>query len=53
MAQIVDSIVKTCLQFGHDYGPWVAGSILVFVVGSLALRILAIVLPRGGPKQGK
>jgi hypothetical protein len=41
------------MKFGHDYGPWVAGGILIFVVVSLALRILAIILPRGGPKQGK
>jgi hypothetical protein len=53
VTQIVESITNTCMQLCKDYGPWIAGSILVFVVVSLALRILAIILPRGGPKQGK
>jgi len=53
MAHLVESIVNTSLKLCQDNLPWIGGAIVLFVIVSLALRILAIVLPRGGPKQGK
>jgi hypothetical protein len=51
MLQVYDALFETALRFGREYGPPVAVAVLVFVGCGVALRILARVLPRGGPRE--
>jgi hypothetical protein len=51
MLQVYDTLFETAIRLGGAYGPPVALAVLVFLGCGVALRILARVLPRGGPKE--
>ena len=53
MLQIFDSVTTTCMKFGHDYLPWVAGAILAFTGVGIALRVLARIRLPNDPKKGE
>jgi hypothetical protein len=50
---MIESITNTCLKFAYEYGPWVAVGILGFIGLGVVLKVLAGILPRGNPEQGK
>jgi hypothetical protein len=51
MLQVYDALFDTAVRLGGKYGPLVALAVLVLVGCGVALRILARILPRGGPKS--
>jgi hypothetical protein len=51
MLQVYDALFETAIRLGREYGPPVAVAVLVFVGCGVALRIIARVLPRGGPEE--
>jgi hypothetical protein len=51
MLQVYDAVFKTVIRLGREYGPPVVVAVLAFVGCGVGLRVLARVLPRGGPKE--
>ena len=51
MLQVFDALFETALRLGARYGPPVALAVLAVVGCGIALRVLARVLPRGGPED--
>jgi hypothetical protein len=51
MLQVYNALFETALRLGREYGPPVAVAVLVFVGCGVALRVLARVLSRGGPRE--
>ncbi len=47
MQQIVEAVTNTSLKLAHDYGPWVAGAVLLLAAGGIGLRIVARLLRQG------
>jgi hypothetical protein len=39
--QIVEAVTNTCMKLAHDYGPWVAGAVLLTVAAGVGLRVVA------------
>jgi hypothetical protein len=46
MHQTVEAVTNTCLKMAHDYGPWIAGAVLLIVGAGISLRIIARLLGR-------
>jgi hypothetical protein len=52
MLEIYNALFETASRLGGKYGPPVALAVLLLVAGGVALRVVARLLPRGGPGAG-
>jgi hypothetical protein len=51
MQQLIQAYADTIWRLGRDYGPWVAGIVVVFLVGHSILKAIARVRVGRGPGE--
>jgi hypothetical protein len=51
MLEVFNALFQTAFRFGREFGPYLAAGVLLFVAAGVALKVLARILPRGGPES--
>ncbi len=51
MLEVFNALFQTAFRFGGEFGPYLAAGVLLFVAAGFALKVLARILPRGGPES--